>query len=633
MMADIFNHLWQSTMFAAVVALLCFACRRNRARLRYGLWFAASAKFLVPFAALTAAGGLLEWRQAPAPVASVITSPVIRELNEPFAEISLGASALAVTSPDADWIVPSLFTLWLCGFAVIAVKRANGWRQIRAAIRVSAPWDATTTRLRQGYGGQAVPSDIEIRTAPTALEPGVVGLWKAVILLPAGIDTYLTERQLAAVIAHEVCHARRRDSLTAAVHMLVEALFWFHPMVWWIGARLVAEREQACDEHVVAETAEPVAYAEGIVTICRRYVETPLMSVAGVGGADVKARIDAILANRTGLRLTVSRCLLLAIAAVLSLAVPLVTGAIEAAAFAAGQGPGARAGGPPIDPQLRFEVASVKPVADASGPLGRFLPILPRFEYSQLPIGWLLRAALQKPDYQVIGAPGWVDSERYTIMAKAPDGTPQAALTTLMVNLLKDRFQLATHLETRELPTFNLVMARTDGQPGPNLKVTPADCQATVAEREAVAQAFAAGRGAPPPLPGMPGGPPLGDINAPPQCGFGRLLTGNVAVSGRSIAQFVTTLSEWMGRPVIDKTGLTGLYDFTLKFAPEGVRASGPLGPTLTLLQGQVQSPPADPNAPSLSAALEEQLGLKLESARGPVDVVVIDRLEKPTLD
>ena len=139
--------------------------------------------------------------------------------------------------------------------------------------------------------------------------------------------------------------------------------------------------------------------------------------------------------------------------------------------------------------------------------------------------------------------------------------------------------------------------------------------------------AAAAGRGAPPPM------PPPGDINAPPQCGFGRFITGNVAVSGRTIAQFVTTLSEWMGRPVVDKTGLTGLYDFTLKFAPEGIRAAGPMGPTLTRLQGQVQSPPADPNAPSLSAALQEQLGLKLEAGRGPVEVIVIDRLERPTLD
>ena len=100
----------------------------------------------------------------------------------------------------------------------------------------------------------------------------------------------------------------------------------------------------------------------------------------------------------------------------------------------------------------------------------------------------------------------------------------------------------------------------------------------------------------------------------------------------RTMAQFVTTLSDWVGRPVIDKTGLTGLYDFTLTFAPEG-RDAGPLGPTLALLGKQVQAPPVDPNAPSLAAALQEQLGLRLEGARGPVEVVVIDRLEKPTPD
>ncbi|HET9193720.1 MAG TPA: TIGR03435 family protein [Vicinamibacterales bacterium] len=283
--------------------------------------------------------------------------------------------------------------------------------------------------------------------------------------------------------------------------------------------------------------------------------------------------------------------------------------------------------GPPVDPNTRFEVVSVKPVPDAIDRPGRFLPILPRFEFTQLPIGWLVRQALQKPDYQMIGAPDWIDTDPYTIMAKAPDGTTQAALTTLILNLLKDRFQLATHLETRELPIFHLVMARTDGRPGPDLKATPADCQKTVAERNAAMQAAAAGRGAPPPM------PPLPDLKAPPPCGFARLLTGNVAVSGRTIAQFVQTLSDWVGRPVIDKTGLTSLFDFTLKFAPEGIRAGGPMGPTLTRLMAQAPAAPADPDAPSLSVALQEQLGLRLESARGPVEVVVIDRLEKPTPD
>ena len=634
MIAELFNHLWQSTVFAVTVALLTLMFRLNRARLRYGLWFAASVKFLLPFAALAALGSFVPWQQAPAPLRSAVASSAARDFNAPFDVLWLDPTPMAAATASPQWIAPVLFGVWLCGFTAIVLRRLWQWREIRAAVRASTPYAAATL----------APDNIEIRTLPTApgtdlkvglYEPGVVGLWRPVILLPAGIENYLTADQLAAVVAHEVCHVRRRDNLTASIHMAVEALFWFHPIVWWIGARLVTTREQACDEHVIAETAAPLAYAEGIAGVCRRYVETPLMSVAGVGGADVKARIDAILARRIGLRLTLPKRLALAVVAALTLLLPVVTGAIEAAAFAAGQQP---AGGSPIDPQVRFEVASVKPVAGTTGTFGRFLPLLPRFEYIDLPIGWFLRTALDKPAYRMIGAPGWVDTDHYTIMAKAPDGVPQAALATLMLNLLKDRFQLATHLETRELPIFNLVMARTDRRPGPSLQTTPADCQATVAERITAQQAFAAGRGAPPPLPGRPGGPPAPNPDAilkgaPPPCGMGRFLTGNVAASGQTMAQLVTTLADWVGRPVLDKTGLTGLYDFTLKFSPEGIRAAGPMGPTLTLLQGQGQAPATDPNAPSLAAALEEQLGLKLEPGRGPVEVVVIDRLEKPAPD
>src|SRR5687768_10259227 len=327
MTADMFNHLWQSPLFAAAVALLTVAFRRNRARLRYGLWLAASVKFLVPFAALAAVGSLVQWQQAPAPIRSVVASPAARDFNAPFLEMPLDPTAIVAVAGPWQWIAPLLLGVWLCGFVAIALRRVKQWREIRAAVGVSLTWKSAAP----------VPAGIEIRTAPTVLEPGVVGFRRPVILLPAGIDSYLTADQFAAVVAHEVCHVRRRDNLTAAIHMAVEALFWFHPMVWWIGARLVATREQACDEHVVAETPEPIAYAEGIVSVCRRYVETPHMAVAGVGGGDIKARIDAILANRIGLRLTLPKRLVLAAVAALSLTVPIVTGAIEAAAFAAGQ--------------------------------------------------------------------------------------------------------------------------------------------------------------------------------------------------------------------------------------------------------------------------------------------------------
>ncbi len=280
--------------------------------------------------------------------------------------------------------------------------------------------------------------------------------------------------------------------------------------------------------------------------------------------------------------------------------------------------------GASVDPNTRFDVVAIKPIKSAGDPM--MIRMTPGGLESSVPVGVILRQALQKPDYQMVGAPGWINTERYSIRATVPAGTPPTAMSVMMLNLLKDRFQLATHLDTREQPIFHLVTARSDGRLGPDLKPTSAECQATIAERQAAAK-----RGGPPaPLPGMPGGPPLPDPNGPQPCGVGRNAPGLVAHSGRLIAQLVPTLSDLTGRPVIDKTGLTGLYDFTLKFAYEG-RTAGLMGPLGQPPGGP--APPVDPDAASLSAALQEQLGLKLESARGPVEVVVIDKFEKPTLD
>jgi bla regulator protein blaR1 len=600
----LFNHLWQSTLFAAAVALLAFAFRRNRARLRYGLWFAASVKFLVPFAGLAAVGTFLQWEQAPAPIRSVVASPVARDFNAPFAALPLEPTTLVAGPALFEWIAPLLFGVWLCGFAPITLRRAKQWRKIRAVVRASTLWETA----------MPMPAGIEIRTARTALEPGVVGFRRPVILLPAGIDRYLTADQFAAVVAHEVCHVRRRDHLTAAIHMAVEPLFWFHPVVWWIGARLVATREQACDEHVVAETAEPIAYAEGIVSVCRRYVETPLMNVAGVGGADVKARINAILANRIGLRLTLSKRLVLATAASLSLVVPLVTGAIEAAAVAAGQLPGAPAGGPPIDPEMRFEVVSIKPFDASGGALGRSNTTPGRYDFAGLPLRLLVGQGLRAPQHRIVGWPEWIDTERYTVAAKIPDGAPQAALFVMVENLLKDRFKLVTHRETRELPVYNLVLANSNRRFGPAFKESSPQCLAELTEL-----AEAARRGAPRP-------------RTPTACVTVQLGIGMVTITGFQMMALADFLTQSVDRRVIDRTGLTSYYDLTLKWTPEQSGSPAPFGLPAGVLP-QAPRPPADPDAPSIFTAVQEQLGLKLEAGRGPVEVVVIDRLEKPTFD
>jgi hypothetical protein len=282
-------------------------------------------------------------------------------------------------------------------------------------------------------------------------------------------------------------------------------------MVWWLGARLVATRERACDEHVVTLTAEPIAYAEGIVTVCRRYVETPHMAVAGVGGADIKGRIDAILANRVGLRLTLSKRLVLVIAAMVTLAVPIVTGAIDAAAFAAGQLPGVTLGGPQVDPEMRFEVVSIKPFDASGGAMPRSETKGNRYASSGLPLWWLVAQAFRAPldRDRLVGLPEWINTERYAIAGTIPDGVPVSALPVLMTNLLKDRFRMVAHTETREMPVYNLVLARNDRRLGPSLKETSAECRAAM-----VALLAAPQRGASPPT-----APTASGACRPPQSG------------------------------------------------------------------------------------------------------------------
>jgi multidrug efflux pump subunit AcrA (membrane-fusion protein) len=176
------------------------------------------------------------------------------------------------------------------------------------------------------------------------LEPGVVGLFHPILLLPAGIAERLTPGQFEAVLAHELCHVRRRDNLTSAAHMLVEALFWFHPLVWWIGARLLDERERACDETVLSLGAVPQEYAEGILNVCKSYVESPLHCVSGVTGSNLMRRIQAILTGGVARELNPAKKIALGAAGLLAVAAPIAIGIMRApAARAQAQPPEAQA--------------------------------------------------------------------------------------------------------------------------------------------------------------------------------------------------------------------------------------------------------------------------------------------------
>ncbi|HKA00423.1 MAG TPA: M56 family metallopeptidase, partial [Candidatus Solibacter sp.] len=247
------------------------------------------------------------------PRAVVSETPVTMErIAESLAEPAVLTLPATSARRHADW-TPALAAMWICGVVAIAVMRLRGWRRVRAALRASSP----------------LPMDlpVETRATPGLLEPGVVGLLHPVLLMPCNIEKRLTPSQLAAVLAHELFHVRRRDNLFAVIHMIVEAIFWFHPVVWWIGARMVEERERACDEGVLSLGGEPRDYAEAILGVCQLYVESPLTCVSGVTGANLKTRIEAIMNNRIGSGLNLTKKIMLTSAAAAAVAIPVLIGA------------------------------------------------------------------------------------------------------------------------------------------------------------------------------------------------------------------------------------------------------------------------------------------------------------------
>jgi bla regulator protein blaR1 len=259
-----------------------------------------------------------------------------------------------------------------------------------------------------------------------------------------------------------------------------------------------------------------------------------------------------------------------------------------------------------------FDAATVKrSEPDAQGQRLGFQPG-GRFTAQNVPLRLFISAAYGTPQplppFQVLGGPDWLDKDRFDIVAKAagdpapgPNGPPPI-MFQMMQTLLADRFKLKVHRETRDQPIYALVLA--NGKSGAKLRASPMDCQALM---------NAARNGAPSP----PG-------SNPPFCGL-RASPGRVQASGSSVTMFANSLSRNVNRPIQDRTGLQGDFDFELEWTPDQMPAGRDGAPS----PGALPPPPTD--GPSLFTALQEQLGLKLESTRGSVDVLVIDSVERPT--
>ena len=698
------NHLWQSTVVAGVIGLLTLSLRRNHARVRYGLWLVASMKFLLPFSLLMILGGQLaslrhSTLRHQATAESLVT---IEQISQPFTNApNLDAIHRPMVRPAGTSIADRLAAVWnrepllplvlaaawLAGFLVVATRWTMRWRKISDAIQLTEPLRKgrefeVLQRIRSLAG---LRRTIDLRSLPASMEPGIFGLFRPTLLWPQAISARLEDMHLEAVLAHEVCHARRRDNLTAAIHMVVEAIFWFHPLVWWLETRLVEEREQACDEEVLQLCGERGVYAESILKVCEFCVESPLPCLSGVTGASLKERIVRIMSQQTGRKLDLSRKLVLSLAAVTAVALPVTFGLIHATQVRAQSAPAnsadnvaatwqgilhtnqelrfvvkiakardgalratfynldAAPGGIPAvsttisasllkielpfatyegtlsadgnfltgtwrqgpnplplnfaratnptewtipqppprmapmaaDANPTFEVATIKPSRpDEHGPRYDFRGR--RFSVIHASLSDLLKFSYGLQQSQIAKAQDWVNSESYDISAE-PDGEGEPNIKqweSMVKKLMADRFQLKFHFEKREQSVYVLTVART----GPKLTGSESDPSA---------------------YGGMGFGPP-----------------GNFGATNQTMADIADALGQGvLNRPVVDQTGLTGRFNLRLTWTPDEPA-------TVT----------ENPNAPpDFFTAIQEQLGLKVVSTKAPVDVLVVDHIERPS--
>ena len=684
-LVSVVNHLWQSTLVVLLAWLLTLALKRNEAKTRYWVWMAASLKLVVPFSLFISVGELLR-PAAAIPLRNPQFAAAIVNMTQPFSQgaepaiAGFSRSVVPAAAPHQVDLLPVFLTVWLCGFLVLLIRWARNWCAVRATVRSASP--------------VSLSIDIPVLSCLRLLEPGVFGIVHPVLLLPEKIVERLSAPQLHSILAHEMSHVRRRDNLTVAIHMAVETIFWFHPAVWWIESRLIEERERACDEAVLQSGNEAEAYAESILNVCKFYTESPMACMSGVTGSDLKRRIVRIMTVQTGRKLDAGRKLLLSVAAVVAVAMPVTFGLVHAAQVPAQSASANTAGNlaatwqgtlhtgrdlrfvikiakasdetllatfynidaepggipaisttlngsllkldlpfgtyegtvsadgnsitgtwkqgsnplplnlaratpatewtipepprrmPPMaaDADPTFEVASIKPSRpDEQGP--RFWFQQRRFSVIHTSVSNLVKFACKLQQSQLAAVPDWVTSENYDIFAE-PDGEGEPSIgqwQSMVKKLMADRFRLKFHYVKRELSVYTLTVAKT----GPKMTRSQIDPSASG---------------------GLGFGPP-----------------GNFGATNATMADFAGAMGQaGLDRPVVDQTGLTGRFDFRLTWTPDETQfgAVGGYRPPAT------ENPDAPPD---LFTAIQQELGLKLLSTKAPVDVLVIDHIERPS--
>ena len=299
------DHLWQTTLFALLVFAATLALRRGPARLRHALWMLASLKLLVPAALLVflaeQAGVNFLWMVSSAPQPGIDAS-FVQGISEPVLLISnsyqFTVSSIRPLSHNEIYCL--LTSLWLVGtlslLSVWGRRRRRFLQALKLGRRVSAGREWETFNRAKALLGLTTPVDLVLSQHKT--EPIVARIWRPVVMLPESIGEHLNDSELEAIMLHELVHVQRRDNLIGNLQMAVVTVLWFHPLVWFVSRRLINEREQACDEKVIAVVGAPETYASSILKVVRFSFGWKVAGVSGAGnGSNLRRRIKNIMSS------------------------------------------------------------------------------------------------------------------------------------------------------------------------------------------------------------------------------------------------------------------------------------------------------------------------------------------------
>ena len=601
----VMSLLVKITLVLGVTAAVQFAlASRLSAASRHLVWtLAIVGMLLLP----PLAGSLPEWG------AVQYTEPAgVAPVFQTFAPAAPAApdAGLPATAADADipWTL-LLTTLYLAGVALLLLRLVLQHVQTGRIVRAATPIaDGGWLELLEECSARLdVRRPVRLLRTAGDMMPAAAGIRHASIVLPLVADGWPDDRRRA-VLLHELAQVDRHDCLTQTLAAIACAVYWPHPGVWWIAKRLQTERELACDDRVLSAGENDREYAGHLLELAYTLGHTaaPSVVVTMARPRELEGRMLAVLDAARNRASPAWRSRFVGLAILVAMTIPVaaatitprvhnldpdeLTRATRARDAATAQAPAQ--GGP------QFEVASIKRTPEDTSP-GADFGVRP---------GGILRArnndvanfignAYGVPGYLLVGGPDWVRADRYDLEAKASGERSRPEMMLMLQALLADRFQLRTHRDTREMPAYVMTLARGGARlqpPKPCMEVDPAA----------------------PPSPRAPGETPLRSCgnnlmnsrSRPPYMTW----TAN-HVDSRSIAG---ALANFFRRPVVDRTGLTGFFDIQIDLPP---------------LQPVTTDAGAAASDASVFTVLQEQLGLRVEEGRGPVDVLVIDRIERPT--